>query len=81
LVESSKKALSLIKGTQQTGGITKESLFCFLDLPPEIKDHNREREAIFSALLSSELIHQKDSCPNLYIISDKGERFLKFIGR
>jgi hypothetical protein len=74
LVYNSKLALSLFRKMP----MSKEFFKKIFQLPPEIKDHDLEKEAIINALLTYKLIEPKED--GLYHITKLGEDFLKFIG-
>ena len=57
---------------------TKDNLKLAFALPAQIINVEAEKEAIFNALLVNTLI--EDTRDSLYKVTDKGERFLKFIG-
>jgi len=56
---------------------TKDNFIYSFILPPQIVNQKEEKEAIFNALLSNGLIEQDGI---LFKISEKGKRFLKFLG-
>lgn len=56
---------------------TKDNFIYSFQLPPQIVNQIAEKEAIFNALLSTGLIEQDGF---LFKISEKGKRFLKFLG-
>jgi hypothetical protein len=56
---------------------TKDNFIYSFPLPPQIVNQTAEKEAIFTVLLSNGLIEQDGL---LFKISEKGKRFLKFLG-
>lgn len=76
LVLNSKFALLWFKA-QPSKSSTKQNFCLVFQLPPQIFDHNTEKEAIFNVLLANALITQNGE---LFTISEKGEKFLKHIG-
>ena len=56
---------------------TKNNFTNSYDLPPQIDNPEVEKEAIFNALLTNQLLEQKDS---LFCVTEKGKRFLKYLG-
>jgi len=56
---------------------TKDNFIYSFPLPPQIVNQTAEKEAIFTVLLSNGLIEQDGF---LFKISEKGKRFLKFLG-
>jgi len=56
---------------------TKDNFIYSFPLPPQIVNQTAEKEAIFTVLLSNGLIEQDEF---LFKISEKGKRFLKFLG-
>lgn len=76
LVENSKKALNWFY-KQFNYSSTKENFLGNFLLSADINDPQREKEAIFNALLVNQLIILQEG---LYVVTEKAERFLKYIG-
>ena len=73
LVDNSKQALWWFYQNPST----KENFINSFFLPPQIVNQIAEKEAIFNALLVNDLIKKQNE---FYVISEKGKKFLKFLG-
>jgi hypothetical protein len=74
LVANSKTALKLLS---DLGSATKKVFLGLMGLPENISDAEEQKEVIFNALLCHHLIENGEG---IYQVSDKGTRFLNFIG-
>lgn len=74
LVANSKAAL---KRLAELGSATKKLFLTAMDLPSDIADESNQQEVIFNALLCHHLIENGEG---IYQVSEKGRRFLEFIG-
>ena len=77
LVFNTKTALLWFYNLKQKP-VTKDFFMLGFELPPLLKNHKLEREAIFGALLGEGLIEKTGK--GLYQITKKGADFLQFIG-
>ncbi len=74
LVANAKHALRTLF---DLGSVTKELLVSSISLPPDLAEQSQQKEVIFNALLSHHLIEIDEG---LYQTSEKGKRFLEFVG-
>lgn len=77
--------IALVPNTKETlkrlaymGSSTKINLLNFIDLPAQITNQLAEKEAIFSALLSNQLIETEGQ--DLIKVSQKGKKLLRYLG-
>ena len=74
LAEHTKIALLFLN---QEKRVTKELFMQKIYVPENISDKNLERAAVLNALITNELVQEKNS---VISISEKGEKYLDFIG-
>ena len=62
---------------QPSHSSTKENFINLYTLPPQIINPLAEKEVIFNTLLTNQLLEQNGL---LFTVTDKGKRFLKYLG-